>query len=460
MLSYLGRVIYDYDDKILFTGSIRRDGVSRFGPENRWGNFPSASLAYKLNEDLLRNVEQINMLKLRVGWGATGNSDIGNFQYDNFLSAKLNFHPVFGVPNQVASAIYIFGDFANPLIKWESAEMFNLGIDLNAFGNRLQASAEYYVKNQNDLLVLKEVSFAFGRDRTDSAPYANIGQNRNSGVELQLSWRDFDGTFKYASTLSFTSVKNEVISIPAPIIGNNNITQEGNTIGSLYGYVAERLITPDDFDEEGNYLFAEPTTGIPSPGDIKFKDLNNDGSITDLDRTIIGKPLPDYIVGFNFEASWRNFDFSLFLNSMFNYDVFNQQRVNLEAFIGQDLDHNKDADFAKNYYTVDRPTDEYIRADQGNANDNSRISTWWVEDASFLRVRDLQLGYNLPSNLISTLGLSSTRFYVSAENPYIFTKYKGRDPENAAFSSPLTSGTDGGGFPNPRIITFGVQVEF
>jgi hypothetical protein len=264
-----------------------------------------------------------------------------------------------------------------------------------------------------------------------------------------------------------------VISIPvSQIIQGNTITKEGHTIGSLFGYVAEGILQNDDFeqDENGNllvnddgeyiYKYAEPAEGVPAPGDLKFKDLNNDGIINDQDRTIIGKALPDHIVGFAFECSWRNFDFSMLLNGMLNYEVFNSQRSGLESFVNQDIDHNKIVGFAENYYTIENPSSEYLRADKGNSNFNNRISTWWVEDASFVRVRDIQLGYNIPSSLLSTVNIDRSRVYVSLENPLIFTGYKGRDPENGAFSSPLGSGTDGGGFPNPRVITFGIQVEF
>ncbi len=461
MLSYLGRIIYDYKSKIFFTGSIRKDGVSVFGAENRWGTFPSASVAYKINEDLFPNAERINMLKLRVGWGLTGNSDIGNFNYDDFLSPPKDFSPVFGDPGTIHTGTYILASFANPLIKWESAEMFNFGFDLNAFNNKLQLSAEYYVKNQNDLLVKKDVSVAFGRASSGVAPWANIGINQNRGFEATLTYRNYDGAFQYSSFINFTSFKNEVISLPVKsIITNNNITIEGHTIGSLYGYQAEGIITPEDYDEEGNYLYAVPSEGVPSPGDLRFRDLNNDGKISDLDRTIIGKALPDYIIGFNFECSWNRFDFSVFLNGVFGAQVFNSQRSGLESFVNQDINHNKLTDYAQNYYTVDRPSTEYLRADLGNSNFNNRTSSWWVEDASYLRARDIQLGYNISPAVLNKAGIASTRVYVSCENLFIITKYKGRDPENGAFSSPTTSGTDGGGYPNPRILTFGIQVDF
>ncbi len=203
-----------------------------------------------------------------------------------------------------------------------------------------------------------------------------------------------------------------------------------------------------------------PSEGVPSPGDLRFRDLNNDGKISDLDRTIIGKALPDYIIGFNFECSWNRFDFSVFLNGVFGAQVFNSQRSGLESFVNQDINHNKLTDYAQNYYTVDRPSTEYLRADLGNSNFNNRTSSWWVEDASYLRARDIQLGYNISPAVLNKAGIASTRVYVSCENLFIITKYKGRDPENGAFSSPTTSGTDGGGYPNPRILTFGIQVDF
>jgi TonB-linked SusC/RagA family outer membrane protein len=460
--SYLGRIIYDYNNKILFTGSFRRDGVSRFGPENRWGNFPSASLAYKVNEDFLQNVEQINMLKLRVGWGQTGNSDIGEFLYEDFLTPPTQFSPVFGDPNQMVTGTYVFYSFSNPLIRWESAQMTNIGMDINAFNNKIQATLEYYWKTNEDLLVQVPVSIVFGRSGDGSEPFTNLGEVSNKGFEMNLMYKNYDGEFKYSTSVNLTTFSNEVVFIPEDrdIAGNNTRTREGHTIGSLFGYVAEGLVTPDDFDENDNYLHAVPAEGVPEPGDIRFRDLNNDGKITDLDRTIIGKSLPDLIGGFNFEASWKNFDFSLFLNGMFKYDIFHQQRASLSSFVNQDINHNKLREWTENAYTVDNPSSEYVRADPNNTNDNNRISTWWIEDGTFVRVRDVQLGYSLPATILSNVGINRARLYVSATNPFLFTGYSGRDPENSGSSNPLNAGTDNGGYPNPRVYTFGMQIEF
>jgi TonB-linked SusC/RagA family outer membrane protein len=467
-ISYLGRLIYDYKGRYLLTTSLRYDGNSRFGEGNRWGTFPSFSAGWKLNEDLLQNVEQIDMLKLRVGWGKTGNSNIGNFQYDDFLSDPTQFSPIFGLNEELATATYVLSSFANPIVKWEAAEMINIGVDVNLFRNKIQASAEYYVKNQNDLLVKKPVSHVFGRASEpgfseDAQPWLNVGKLQNRGFEFSFSYREQKGDFYYNISANLTTIKNEVISIPTTDITDrtgNNRTIEGRPVGSLYGYVAERIITEEDFNEEGDYLHAIPNEGIPSPGDLKFSDLNSDGKITNLDRTLIGKAIPDLTYGINLELRYRNIDFSMFLNGMQNFEIFNAERASLSSFNAQDLDHNKLVDFTENYYKEGRPGSEFVRADRDNTNVNDRISTWWIEDGSFLRFRDIQLGYSLPLSVLRSANIERVRIYVSFSNPYVITSYTGRDPEVAVFSNPLSSGTDNGGYPNPRVSTIGIQVDF
>jgi len=467
-ISYLGRLIYDYKGKYLLTASIRRDGNSRFGEGNRWGTFPSFSVGWKLNEDLLPNAQQINMLKVRVGWGKTGNSNIGNFQYDDFLSDPSQFSPVFGLDEKIATATYVLSSFANPIVKWEAAEMLNFGFDANLFRNRIQASAEYYIKNQNDLLVKKPVSHVFGRASEpgfseDAQPWLNVGKLQNRGFEFLISYREQRGNFYYNLSANLTTIKNEVISIPTEDITDrtgNNRTVEGRPVGSLYGYVAEGIVSSDDFDGEGNYIYAIPNEGVPEPGDLRFTDLNNDGVISDLDRTLIGKPIPDLIYGINIEINWKSFDFSMFLNGMENFQIFNAERASLSSFNAQDLDHNKLLSFTQNYYREDRPSSEFVRADRGNTNVNDRISTWWVEDGSFLRFRDIQVGYSLPEQLLNYAGFSRCRIFASFSNPLVLTGYTGRDPEVAVFSDPLSSGTDNGGYPNPRVSTIGIQIDF
>jgi TonB-dependent starch-binding outer membrane protein SusC len=459
-ISYLGRVIYDYSGKYFLTASMRFDGNSRFGPKNRWGSFPSLSVAWKLNEDLLAKIDEISTLKIRFGWGKTGNSTIGYFQYQSLLDGFNSFSPVFGVDQRLVPALNVVHSFGNPSIKWEAAEMYNFGTDINLFDNKLQLIAEYYLKNQNDLLVKAPVSAAYGRVSGAGDPWVNLGKIQNRGFEFTGIYQKLNGSFNYNVSSNITTFKNEVKYIPDAIISGNNLTTTGHSIGSFFGYVAERIITPSDFNNSGNYLHAQPFTGTPSPGDLKFKDLNNDGVINDLDRTIIGKAVPDFVYSLNIEAFYRDFDFSVFFYGMQNFQVYNHLRASVEGFSSQDIGHNKLRDYALNYYTPERPSEKYIRADINNTNQNDRISTWFLENGSFFRIKDIQLGYSLPKGVLSHLGFTGTRIYLNASNILTFTKYTGRDPESPTVSEPLNPGNDSGTYPLPRTITSGIQIDF
>ncbi|MDD6210128.1 MAG: TonB-dependent receptor [Bacteroidales bacterium] len=477
MVSYLGRAMYDYAGKYLLTASIRADGVSVFAPGHRWGYFPSASVAWKLNEDFMQNVDVVDMLKLRFGWGQTGNSNIGGgFQYYNQISSATEFSPVFGEDQQVAQAQYVFTNFGSPDIKWEAADMYNIGVDLNMWRNRFQFSAEYYIKNQNNLLVQVPISSIFGRNGDGCEPWMNLGKLRNRGFEFNGSWRDQVNDFSYGVSANLTTIKNEVTSLPTQeIIKASNRTSVGHSIGSFYGYVAEGIIqATDEFYNRGvdgeldlsSYKFAKHSGVTPQPGDLKFSDLNGDGVVDALDQTEIGKTVPDFTYTFNLEFGYKGFDLSMFFYGVQNFDILNAQRASMESMNSQDMDHNKFNTFANNYWRPDRPSTEYVRADLGNENQNDRVSSWWVENGSFLRLKDLQLGYTLPAKANKALGISNARIYLSAQNLFMITKYKGRDPEAAmtptedANASPLSSGIDNGVYPIPRAFSIGLQVGF
>lgn len=463
-LSYLGRVIYHFDSRYLITASIRRDGSSNFGPERRWGTFPSFSAAWKINEDFLRQVEQINMLKIRFGWGMTGNSNIGGFRYQTLLASPDHFSPVFGEGQHKVYALNELWSSGNPLIKWEAAEMTNVGLDLNAFRNKIQFSAEYYIKKQSDLIMAVPMSRIHGKGLSEvkADPLVNIADIENRGFEFDLRYQEMGGDFTYTVFANLSTVKNEVIHIPSTILSDNNITRIGNTIGSIYGYVAERIIQESDFDENGDYLYARPATGIPTPGDLMFKDLNLDGRINDTDRTILGKAVPDFTYSFGGECYYRGFDLSVFLYGIANAQIYNTMRRDIESFETQDLDHNKSADWAANYYGKDGiPSTQYVRADVNDSNRNTRISSWWVDEASFLRLKDIQLGYTLPASLLNRLFISRARIYLSGMNLYTFTPYKGYDPESPLNSDePTLPGVDSNAYPMPRTLTAGIQLHF
>jgi TonB-linked SusC/RagA family outer membrane protein len=475
MLSYLGRVMYDYKGKYFVTGSLRSDGVSVFAPSYRRGNFSSASIAWKVNEDFFQNVKQIDAMKLRFGWGQTGNSNIGGgFQYLDKISENTAFSPVFGDDQHIARAQYVFYGLASKEIHWEAAEMLNWGLDLNMFKNKLQTSIEYYVKNNKDLLVAIPISAAFGRQ--DGNPWFNTGNIQNRGVEISLQWRDQIGQFHYGIVTNFTTIKNEVKYLPvSDITSGNNRTIEGHSIGALYGFVSDGIIqlnetnytkgTDGNFQQDANgqytgYNFATHAGNIPQPGDIKYRDLNGDGDVTDLDKTIIGKTIPSYNYSLGFDCSYRNFDFNIFLYGVGDFNIFNAQRASLSSMNSQDMDHNKLNDFAQNHWTPENASTSQVRLDPSNRNVNDRISSFWVENGSFLRVKDIQLGYNLPKYQCERLGISGIRIYTNASNLFCITKYKGRDPEGFISSDPLNGGTDGGSYSMPRSFTGGLQIEF
>jgi TonB-dependent starch-binding outer membrane protein SusC len=475
MLSYLGRVMYDYKGQYFVTASYRSDGVSVFAPAFRRGNFASASVAWKVNEVFFKDVKEIDALKLRLGWGQTGNSSIGGgFQYLDRISPPNNFYPVFGADQHIARAQYVFYGFASKEIHWEAAEMLNVGVDLSLFNSKLQSSLEYYVKNNKDLLVAIPISSAFGR--IDGNPWFNTGNLQNRGVEFSLQWRDNVGDFNYGIITNFTTIKNEVKYLPVTdITTTNNTTIEGHSIGALYGYVSDGIIQLDESnyakDSTGNwqkdvnglytgYKHATHVGNTPQPGDLRYEDLNGDGDVTSLDKTIIGKTIPSFTYTLGFDCSYKNFDFNIFLFGVNDFDIYNAQRASASCMNSQDLDHNKLNDFAENHWTLENASTEYVRVDISNRNVNDQISTFWIEDGSFLRIKDIQLGYSLSAEKCKLMGIASLRIYANASNLYCFTAYKGRDPEGFMSVDPLNSGTDYGNYPIPRSFTGGIQIGF
>lgn len=476
MLSYLGRVMYDYKSKYYATASFRSDGVSVFDPDNRRGNFFSGSLAWRVTEDFLKDQKWLDMMKVRLGWGLTGNSSIGGgFQYVDQVSEVIWFSPVFGDNQTIATAQYAYQTIASKNIHWESAEMINLGVDWSIFKSKLTGSIEYYIKNNNDLLVKVPVSLALGHlPGKAGQPWANAGKIQNKGVEISLQWKDRIGKLDYGISTNITTIKNRVNYIPVPNIiptSGYNITLEGHSIGTLYGYVDNGIIQlSDEFytrdangnftkDANGNYSgykFANQEGVNPQPGDIRYADLNADGVIDATDRTVIGKTIPSLNYTLSFDCSYKSFDFSIFLNGVNDFDIYNFQRAQLSTMSSGDA--NKLVDYATDYWSETNPSTTHVRVDVSNKNKNDQISTFWIEDGSFLRIKDIQLGYNLDSKLCKKLTLTSLRLYANASNIYNFTKYKGKDPEGFMSSSPLESGVDSGGYITPRSITFGVQL--
>lgn len=293
---------------------------------------------------------------------------------------------------------------------------------------------------------------------------------------MSLQWHDNIGDFNYGIVSNFTTIKNEVKYLPvSDITSGNNRTLEGHSIGALYGYVSDGIIQLDETnyakDAEGNwekdanglytgYLHATHMNNIPQPGDIKYNDLNADGNVDALDKTIIGKTIPSFTYTIGFDCAYKNFDFNLFLYGVSKFDIYNNQRASLSSMNSQDMDHNKLNDFVQNHWSEENPSTSFVRVDPSNRNFNDQISSFWVEDGSFLRIKDIQLGYNLPQSNCKQMGIQNMRVYMSASNLYCFTSYKGRDPEGFMSGNPLSSGTDNGDYSIPHSFVGGLQIGF
>ncbi len=454
--SLFARFLYNYQSKYLLTATIRRDGSSRFGPGNRYGYFPSFSLGWKLNEDLLPDVEEINMLKLRLGWGQTGNANIGDYLWIDRINNPLETRYPFGLDEQVYYGGTIIRSFANPAVKWESTEMTNVGMDLSMFNNRVFLTAEYYYKNQDGMLIELEQYNFFGR--VSARQPVNIGQIVNKGVELNLTYKQYFGQFFYAINGNVTTINNTVKALPSgePLFQNNTVTQEGYPIGSFYGWVAERIIQENDFDEDGTYLFASQDRNT-APGDIKFKDLNQDGIIDAEDQTIIGNPVPELVYGLNIDMSFRNFDFNVFFEGVYGNHIYNGLRSEIGLATEPATKNWNRLTDVLDYWTPENPSTTMTRANVVDPNQNNRISTWFVEDGSYLRIKNLQLGYTFPKQWLPKI--QSFRLYVSATNLLTISGYSGLNPEINS-SNPTGSGFDWGTYPIPRNYLGGIQVNF
>ena len=457
--SYLGRLLYDYKGKYLLTASIRRDGSSRFGPEGqRYGNFPSFSVGWKLNEDFFRDVKQINLLKIRIGWGITGNQNIGDYAFDTYLLRPDASRYLFGTDETVYLGATDLRSTGNPRIQWEQCKMTNFGFDFSGFNNRLEINADYYIKNQDQMLTTIELPLMYGKDFDDPAsnPWYNLGDVQNRGFEFGLMTRNNIGKFNYSFGVNLTTIKNIVKHLPnsTPIYTSYTITKEGHAIGSFYGFVADGIFqSQDEIDNHAEQTDAQP-------GDIRFRDLNNDGVINALDETIIGKPIPDFTYGININLGYSEFDINLFLNGMQNLDVYNEHY----SYIGlatdrNSKDFNKLSSIASGYWSDTNPTNSETRLATNDPNQNSRHSTWFVENASFLRIQSVQLGYNLPEQITNRLNISHARIYLNGQNLHVFTKYRGYDPE-IGNTDVLNMGIDAGFYPAPRSFLFGIQLDF
>ncbi|TVR40046.1 MAG: TonB-dependent receptor [Bacteroidia bacterium] len=429
--SFFGQVRYNYNFRYILSLTARYDGSSRFGEENRYGFFPAVSAAWRISEeDFFKNWNTpINEMRIRGGYGITGNDGIPDFAYLALFGGGANYLG--------RSGIFPRG-IPNPDLKWETTYQYSAGLDMGLYNDRLEITVDYYYNHTKDLLFSRPIPFSSGHGSITS----NIGELENRGIEFSLSTVNIENrVFSWTSSFNISRNRNKVLALyndqPLDNIGRgSNSVRVGEPIGIFYGY---------------------KSLGVdPSTGDIVFADINGDGQITAEDRTKIGDPNPDFTGGLSNRLTYQNFELSVFLQFSYGNDIFNGTRIYIESMKGSDNQTTAVLDRWR------QPGDEtnIPRATELDPNNNNRISSRFIEDGSYLRVKNLTLSYQLDRSLANRLGMSSARVFVTGQNLLTFTNYSGMDPEvNYAGPSDLVLGTDFFTHPQVRTVSFGVSIE-
>lgn len=478
--SYFGRINLGINDKYLFTANLRADGSSKFAPENRWVNTYSGAFAWKINnERLLKSVKNINELKLRLGYGLTNNQNIRDYAYTSTLAT---------VATGLTGIAQLTQNVGNPYVQWEKTKYANIGLDGTLFSWRLNFSLDFY-NRRTDGLVLQiplplysGTAIGYSPGSLD-APYVNIGTVNNKGFDFRISSTNVKSkSFTWKTDVTVSRNINEVLKLNtdgASLDRQYSKTIVGRSIGEFYGYVIDGGVfaTKEDFKTH-----ALPTkNGVPLPvgaaggsiwyGDLKFKDFNGDGVINEHDQTFLGSPIPKYQLGLNNTFSYKNFDLNIFFAANIGNKVYNQLRVNGE-YPGTSFGYLRELmNYAKltlidpngsatdiNNIQVTNPDTRIPGIRNDNTNDNNRNSDKFVENGTFLRCKNIALGYTLPEKLISKANIKYVRVYFNVSNAFILTNYKGMDPEIGSWD-PLNAGIDGGYYPQPRVYTIGANIK-
>ncbi len=453
LLSYFSRVQYDYKGKYLFSALIRRDGSTRFGPDNRFGYFPSFSAGWVLSEEsFLNDSSWLDFLKLRVSYGIVGNDRIPDYGYVSLLNGEGTYvfddEIIFGVAE---------GALANPEIQWEKQKTFDVGFDMTLANNKVRITADYFKKETDDLLLVPQVSGILGASAPGSRPpIVNAGTVFNEGVEFQIGYQNqITDDFNFNATFNITYLNNEVTSVAGEngfvTGGSFGVGQDpparmevGQPIGYFYGLETDGIFQNQ---QEVNAHADQPNA---APGDLRYVDQNNDGVIDEDDRTYIGDPIAPINMGLNLNMTYKTWDFGAYLFSSLGNEVVrnyerNQPLTNRSVYF---LDR----------WTGEGSTNSFPRVTTG-ANSNSLFSDFYVEDGSYLRIQNVQLGYSLPDQTIRTMGVDKLRIYLSVNNAYTFTNYKGYDP-TASTGAPIGGGIDQGFYPVPRTYMLGLNLKF
>jgi TonB-linked SusC/RagA family outer membrane protein len=475
LVGYIGRINYIFDNRFLATVNSRYDGSSRFGQNSKYGFFPSFSLGWRISEEkFMKSAQWVSDLKLRVGWGRTGNQELpGNYLFSPLIVPGILRYPI-GTQQAILSASAPTAGLANPFLKWETVEQMNVGIDFAILQNSIVLNLDFFEKNSRDMLLpvpIPAVSgvTGFGVPGLEGRPvfYTNIGSVRNRGIEFALSYRNEKNDFKFSLTPNGTFIWNKIMGLD-PVINNisdlNGIsrTEVGLPMGYYYGYVSDGVIQTKQ--DAANYVGNTSGATIPyEVGDLKFKDLNGDGRITEADKTYLGKAFPSFSYGLTAEARYKGFDLKIFLQGVEGVQLYNSFRIGIEGMTNASPPDRNQSTEVLNRWTPTNPTNEMPKAAFNDPRQNNRQSDRWVENGAYMRIKSVQLGYTFPSTFLKkslkTEDDMSFRVYLQAQNLFTFTQYKGFDPEVGSFST-TSAGVDGGTYPQPRTFSGGIQLTF
>ncbi|MGX5817076.1 SusC/RagA family TonB-linked outer membrane protein [Chitinophaga lutea] len=464
--SFLGRVNYSYRSKYLLTASFRSDGSSKFSEGNKWGYFPSGAFAWRMSsEPFMKSLIFIDDAKLRVSYGLTGNNRVGDFSYLATLDPSNSAAYSFG--NAVPTQGVIIANLGNANLKWETTEQADIGYDLSLFKRRVELTVDVYRKTTRNLLLNANMPYQTGY----ASVYKNIGKMRNQGLEITLntvnvrnknfSWEsNFNISFNQNKILALADGEENILSnVTWETVYNPSllyIAKVGQPAGQFYGYLWDGVYQTEDFD--GNVLKPGiPTNGSATvkPGDIKYRDLNGDGVIDGLDQTVIGRGLPIHSGGFSNNFSYKGINLGVFFQWNYGNDIFNANRLLFEGSTRVSL--NQYASYEKRW-TPENPSNVYYRV--GGQGPSGMYSSRVLEDGSYLRLKTVSLGYDLPRRIVRSLRIASLSVNAAAQNLITWTKYSGMDPEVSSRNSVLTPGFDYSAYPHARTVVFGIKAGF
>jgi TonB-dependent starch-binding outer membrane protein SusC len=453
LVSYFAKAAYSYKGKYILNAALRRDGSSRFGSDVQYGNFPSISAAWNAkDESFLSNVDAISNLKVRASWGITGNQEFGNFSYAGLYGIGNNYNLVGGsAPSQLQ----------NTQLSWEATEQYDIGIEIGLL-KKVNITVDYYNKFTSGLLLNRPILAVSGFSTLGQ----NIGEMENKGFEIGINATPISTSsgFTWTSDFNISFNRNSVVSLSKDVLpfasGFASWVEAGHPLGTFRGNVVDGIFQTQ---EEINALNATSPSGVyqstlTRPGDFKFRDLNGDGVITSDDQKVFGNAQPKYIGGWTNSLAFKGIDFSFFFQFVQGNKIWNHNRVFAEGMNSIFGQYNTVLD----RWTPSNTDATLPRAVFGDPNNNRRNSDHWLEDGSFVRLKNISLGYSLPTSIIERIGLSRLRVYAAAQNLITITDYSGFDPEVSTFSTGTAAnagfGTDFLTFPQAKTITFGVNL--